>query len=126
MEDILGVEPELHLVYENGEPRSFEEANEQASWRVAMKREMDTMKKNRTWEQADLPVGHQAITLKWVFKLKKMRQGRSTSTRLGSWRAGSCSRRRSTSTTPSSVLHGLNLCAYSLCWKPRRAGASIT
>jgi hypothetical protein len=36
-----------------------------------MKVEMDAVEKNRTWELADLPRGHRAITLKWVFKLKR-------------------------------------------------------
>jgi hypothetical protein len=36
-----------------------------------MKTEMDAVEKNRTWELADLPCGHRAITLKWVFKLKR-------------------------------------------------------
>jgi hypothetical protein len=36
-----------------------------------MKTEMDAVEKNRTWELADLPRGHYAITLKWVFKLKR-------------------------------------------------------
>jgi hypothetical protein len=32
---------------------------------------MDAVEKNCTWEFADLPHGHRAITLKWVFKLKR-------------------------------------------------------
>jgi hypothetical protein len=36
-----------------------------------MKAEMDAVEKNCTWELADLPRGHHAITLKWVFKLKR-------------------------------------------------------
>jgi hypothetical protein len=36
-----------------------------------MKVEMDAVEKNRTWELADLPRGHRAITLEWVFKLKR-------------------------------------------------------
>jgi hypothetical protein len=36
-----------------------------------MKAEMDAVEKNRTWGLADLPRGHRAITLKWVFKLKR-------------------------------------------------------
>jgi len=37
--------------------------------------EMDAVKTNRTWELADLPRGHRAITLKWVFKLKRDEAG---------------------------------------------------
>jgi hypothetical protein len=36
-----------------------------------MQSEIDAVKKNCTWELADLPRGHSAITLKWVFKLKR-------------------------------------------------------
>jgi hypothetical protein len=40
-----------------------------------MQSKMDTVEKNRTWELADLPHGHSAITLKWVFKLKRDEAG---------------------------------------------------
>jgi hypothetical protein len=36
-----------------------------------MKAEMDAVEKNRIWELADLSRGHRAITLNWVFKLKR-------------------------------------------------------
>jgi hypothetical protein len=82
MEDLLGDQPvpglvphdlegQLHLACDDSEPRSFTEAEKDAAWRAAMKAEMDAVEKNRTWELADLPCGHRAITLKWVFKLKR-------------------------------------------------------
>jgi hypothetical protein len=40
-----------------------------------MKSEMDAIEKNCTWELANLPRGHSAITLKWVFKLKRDEAG---------------------------------------------------
>jgi hypothetical protein len=40
-----------------------------------MQSEMDTVEKNHTWELADLPRGHNAITLKWVFKLMRDEAG---------------------------------------------------
>jgi hypothetical protein len=40
-----------------------------------MQSEMDAVEKNCTWELADLPRGHNAITLKWVFKLKRDETG---------------------------------------------------
>jgi hypothetical protein len=61
----------LHLACDDGEPQSFTEAEKDAAWRAAMKAEMDAVDKNRTWELTDLPRCHRAITLKWVFKLKR-------------------------------------------------------
>jgi hypothetical protein len=82
MESILGNQPvpgltphdleaQLYLACDDGEPRSFTEAEKHAAWRAAMQSEMDTVEKNYTWELADLPRGHCVITLKWVFKLKR-------------------------------------------------------
>jgi hypothetical protein len=65
------LEGQLHLACDDGEPRSFVEAEKDATWRAAMKAEMDAVEKNRTWELTDLPRGHRTITLKWVFKLKR-------------------------------------------------------
>ena len=66
---------ELHLAHDDGESRSFAEAEGDAAWRAAMQQEMDAVERNRTWELADLPAGHRAITLKWVYKLKKDEAG---------------------------------------------------
>jgi hypothetical protein len=61
----------LHLACDDGEPQPFIEAEKDVAWRAAMKAEMDAVEKNHTCELADLPRGHCAITLKWVFKLKR-------------------------------------------------------
>lgn len=53
------------------EPASFTEAEKQAWWRKAMIEEMNAIKENNTWYFCDLPPGHKAIGLKWVFKVKK-------------------------------------------------------
>jgi hypothetical protein len=86
MENLLGDQPvprlapheleaQLHLACDDGEPRSFAEAERHATWRAAMQSAMDTVEKNCTWELADLPRGHNVITLKWVFKLKRDEAG---------------------------------------------------
>ncbi|KAM0853640.1 hypothetical protein ACQ4PT_050938 [Festuca glaucescens] len=86
MENLLGDQPvpgqvsrdleaQLQLARDDGEPQSFVEAERDAAWRAAMQLEMDAVEKNRTWELADLPRGHRAITLKWVFKLKRDEAG---------------------------------------------------
>jgi hypothetical protein len=59
MEDLLGDQPvpglvphdlegQLHLACDDGEPRSFTEAEKDVAWRAAMKAEMDVVEKNRT------------------------------------------------------------------------------
>jgi hypothetical protein len=86
MENLLGDQPvlglvphdleaQLHLACDDGEPRSFAEAERHAAWRAAMQLETDTVEKNCTWELADISRGHSAITLKWVFKLKRDEAG---------------------------------------------------
>jgi hypothetical protein len=82
MENLLGdqlvpglaphdLEVQLHLACDDSEPWSFAEAERHAAWRATMQSKMDAIEKNCTWELADLPRGHSAITLKWVFKLKR-------------------------------------------------------
>jgi hypothetical protein len=53
------------------EPGSVEEARKEEAWREAMHSELGSIESNGTWELIDLPKGHKAIGLKWVFKLKK-------------------------------------------------------
>lgn len=68
------VEGELHLqVLE--EPVALKEAESYPQWRAAMQAEMDSIIENGTWHLADLPPGHRAIGLKWVYKVKKDAQG---------------------------------------------------
>jgi hypothetical protein len=45
------------------------------AWHASMQQEMNAVERNRTWELVDLPAGHRAITLKWVFNLKKDEAG---------------------------------------------------
>jgi hypothetical protein len=86
MENLLGDQPvsglvphdleaRLHLACDDSEPRSFMEVERHTAWRAVMQSEMDTIEKNRIWEFADLAHGHSAITLKWVFKLKRDEAG---------------------------------------------------
>ena len=57
----------------NDDPRSYREAMNgpnTALWKAAADVEMDSLKKNKTWELVDLPPGKNAIGSKWVFKTK--------------------------------------------------------
>lgn len=57
------------------EPTSYSEAAKEKEWREAMENELSSIEKNNTWVLTDLPHGHKAIGLKWVFKLKKDMNG---------------------------------------------------
>jgi hypothetical protein len=54
---------------------TFTEVEQDAAWQATMQEEIDSVKRNQTWELADLPQGHRAITLKWVYKLKRNEAG---------------------------------------------------
>lgn len=71
--DYLNVE-ELFIA-EYQEPKTFDDAirDEQAKqWKAAMKEEMNSLKKNETWEIVNLP---KELENKWVYKLKKKADG---------------------------------------------------
>lgn len=57
------------------EPTSFAEAEHEDCWRRAMLDELQFIDDNNTWTLTTLPAGHQAIGLKWVYKLKKDEEG---------------------------------------------------
>lgn len=65
---------ELLLV--DDEPATYEEAASEESWKNAMKTELASIEKNNTWKLTQLPPGHKAIGLKWVFKLKRDASGK--------------------------------------------------
>jgi hypothetical protein len=46
------------LASEEGEPRSFAEAEHDPTWQVALFEEMDFIKQNDTWWPVELPHGH--------------------------------------------------------------------
>jgi hypothetical protein len=57
------------------EPHTFAEAIDNPCWKKAMDEEMKLITNNKTWSMEELPVGHRAIGLKWVFKLKRNEDG---------------------------------------------------
>jgi hypothetical protein len=65
---------ELHVV-SSDEPSSFEDAEQDPCRRRAMLEEMKSIEDNDTWYLADLPSGHRAIGLKWVYKVKRDEHG---------------------------------------------------
>lgn len=81
LSEIYNEAPEVELLDEElmmvtvDEPNSFKQAAEKEEWRRAMKTEIDSIEQNKTWELTELPPGHKAIGLKWVYKLKKDADG---------------------------------------------------
>jgi hypothetical protein len=64
----------LHLMV-GEEPTSFAEAEKEDCWRRAMLDELQSIDENRTWTLTTIPAGHRAISLKWVYKVKKDENG---------------------------------------------------
>jgi hypothetical protein len=65
---------ELHAVTAE-EPSTFQEAEHAPEWQDAMKQELDAITTNETWSLTELPAGHRAIGLKWVYKVKRDQRG---------------------------------------------------
>jgi hypothetical protein len=63
----------LMLTSENIEPRTYKQAIEckdKDKWISAMREEINSITKNKTWTAVDLPEGSHSIGSKWVFKIK--------------------------------------------------------
>ena len=60
------------------EPRSYTEAlrsPDSELWTKAMSEEMDSLIKNKTWEEVDRPTGRTVVDCKWVYKIKQKADG---------------------------------------------------
>ncbi|GJU83627.1 retrovirus-related pol polyprotein from transposon TNT 1-94 [Tanacetum coccineum] len=44
-------------------------------WKAVMKEEMDSLRKNKTWEFVDHPAGQKLVSCKWLFKIKEGIEG---------------------------------------------------
>ena len=58
------------MLAETGEPLTVEEALSTQEWKRAMKREYESLIKNKTWVLTDMPPSNNSIGCKWVFKIK--------------------------------------------------------
>ena len=68
----------LAFLAESGEPASYEEAIHcpaKSNWITAMRKEIDNLEKQGTFEITDLPKGKTALGGKWVYKLKTLVNG---------------------------------------------------
>nr|GEX22067.1 hypothetical protein [Tanacetum cinerariifolium] len=60
------------------EPLTYQEAvacEESSKWKVAMKEEMNSLRKNKTWELVDHPARQKLVSCKWLFKIKEGIEG---------------------------------------------------
>ena len=67
------------LLTDGGEPLSYEESlqdGNSSKWELAMKDEMSSLLKNKTWELTTLPEGKEALQNKWVYRVKTEHNGR--------------------------------------------------
>jgi hypothetical protein len=65
---------EVHAISVD-ELHTFAEEIGNPCWKKAMEEEMESITDNKTWSMEELPAGHRAIGLKWVFKLKRNEDG---------------------------------------------------
>jgi hypothetical protein len=65
---------EAHVISAD-EPHTFAEVISNPCSKKAMEVEMKSITDNKTWSMEELPAGHRAIGLKWVFKLKHNEDG---------------------------------------------------
>lgn len=64
---VASVESEIY------EPRTFKQSqkcDDKNKWMEAMKTEINSINKNKTWDVVDLPSNRKAIGCKWVYKVK--------------------------------------------------------
>ncbi|XP_076940852.1 uncharacterized protein LOC143610193 [Bidens hawaiensis] len=66
---------EVHLITTDGEPGLYSEAKGNMNWERAMKQEIKSIEKNKTWSLVNPPNGAKTIGLKWVFKIKRNADG---------------------------------------------------
>lgn len=63
------------LYVSHEDPYTYSEAAEENKWREAMDAEIESIKRNDTWELVDLPEGVKEIGVKWVYKTKMNEKG---------------------------------------------------
>ena len=57
-------------VSRDSKPLGIEEALKKKVWLTTMKKELEAIERNKTWELTKLPKKKRAISVRWVFKVK--------------------------------------------------------
>lgn len=66
---------EYFLLLLDEEPWDLSEAMKEKVWTEACEDEISSIIKNGTWTLVDLPAGEKAISLQWIFKIKRNADG---------------------------------------------------
>nr|GEZ01907.1 retrovirus-related Pol polyprotein from transposon TNT 1-94 [Tanacetum cinerariifolium] len=56
-------------------PLSAVAYEDSSKWKASMKEELDSSRKNKTWELVDNPAGQKLVSCKWLFKIKEGIEG---------------------------------------------------
>ncbi|GKC27430.1 retrovirus-related pol polyprotein from transposon TNT 1-94, partial [Tanacetum coccineum] len=59
----------------NRSRRRINTYEDSSKWKAAMKEEIESLRKNKTWELVDHPVGQKLVSCKWLFKIKERIEG---------------------------------------------------
>ena len=57
------------------EPHTYREASTNPLWQIVMKKELDVLSKNHTWDLVTLPPGKSVVGCKWIYKIKTRSDG---------------------------------------------------
>ena len=74
-------------------PTTFQSSMESSNavkWKEACDSEIDSLRKNKTWELVELPKGRKAIGCRWVFQVKENQDGEVERSRRVLWPRASC------------------------------------
>lgn len=63
------------ILFADCDPIAYEDAEKDLKWQKAMDIEIESIKRNNTWELTDLPQGQNTFGLKWVYKTKLNEKG---------------------------------------------------
>jgi hypothetical protein len=76
LENQSDMEQHFALFSSKEDPDSYDEAVKHEIWRKAMESEIESIKRNDTWELTELPHGVRPIGVKWIFKTKYNEAGK--------------------------------------------------
>ena len=65
----------LTIIITLHKPHIYQEASTDPSWQIAMKKELDALFKNHTWDLVTFPPRKSVVGCKWIYKIKTRSDG---------------------------------------------------